>query len=188
MKCKSCKKDLDGEQWKYCPHCGEEQAKKPIYSLGMQDVTDRMLSGIQRILMRKLFTTLAQAIRQSESANSDGSFRVKITSSKRPAAQATKQATVQAPDMTTANKRPVPKETIEPKADITKLPGKLKINIPLPGIGCMDDIDILKFENSCEIRAYTGDKLYFKIIQTPQNLNLYEKNLNNETLILEFGN
>lgn len=187
MKCKSCKKDIGAEQWKYCPHCGEELAKKSVYSYGMQDVADKMLSGIQRILMRKLFTTLAQTIRQSEGANS-GSFRVKITSSKRPMAHATKQATAQAPDMTTASKRPTPKETIEPKADITKLPGKLKINIPLPGIECMDDIDILKFENSCEIRAYTEDKLYFKIIQTPQNLNLYEKNLNNETLILEFGN
>ncbi|MCK5699241.1 MAG: hypothetical protein KAH93_05305 [Candidatus Aenigmarchaeota archaeon] len=187
MKCKSCKKDIGAEQWKYCPHCGEELAKKSVYSYGMQDVADKMLSGIQRILMRKLFTTLAQTIRQSEGANS-GSFRVKITSSKRPMAHATKQTTSQAPDMTTASKRPTPKETIEPKADITKLPGKLKINIPLPGIECMDDIDILKFENSCEIRAYTEDKLYFKIIQTPQNLNLFEKNLNNETLILEFGN
>ena len=147
MKCKSCKKDLGNEQWKYCPHCGEDLTKKPIYSLGMQDVTNKMLSGIQRILMRKLFTTLAQAIRQSDGANS-GSFRVKIASSKRPIAQATKQTTVQAPDMTTASKRPTPKETIEPKTDITKLPGKLKINIPLPGIECMDDIDILKFEKA----------------------------------------
>ncbi|RLG15268.1 MAG: hypothetical protein DRN71_01750 [Candidatus Nanohalarchaeota archaeon] len=185
MKCKFCKKDLGDKQWKYCPHCGEELAKKSIYSYGMQDVTSKMLSGIQRILMRKLFTTLAQAVKQSEGANT-GSFRVKVISSKRPIAQATKQATVQTPDMTTASKRPIPKETIEPKADITKLPGKLKINIPLPGIECMDDIDILKFENSCEIRAYTRNKLYFKIIQTPPNLYLNEKNLDNETLLLEF--
>ncbi len=186
MKCKSCKKDLGEEQWKYCPHCGEEVTKKPLYAFGMQDVANRMVSGIERHLMRKLFIALAETAKRSESANPRG-FTVKITSAKRPVAQAVRQSTRQQPDMTTASKRPVPKETIEPNIDITKLPGKLKINIPLPGIECMDDIDILEFENSCEIRAYTEDKLYFKIIQVPQNLNLNEKNLNNETLILEFA-
>ncbi len=182
MKCKSCEKDIGNKEWKYCPFCGEVTVKKSMYSYGMKDVVDKIVSGIERQLMRKLFKVLAGSIKQNGGANRQG-ITVRMTSGKRPVAQSTRQA----PDMTAANKRPIPKETIEPKADITKLPGKLKINILLPGIDCMDNIDILKFDNSCEVRAYTEDKLYFKIIQTPQNLNLYEKNLDNETLSLEFA-
>ncbi|MFH1126982.1 MAG: hypothetical protein ABIG84_00490 [archaeon] len=188
IKCASCKKDAINDGWTYCPYCGEALKKGPLYAIGMQDVAERMLYGLQKSLMKKLFITLKDTLRQEEESHARG-FTVKITSDHAQShakMERSTKTTWKETDMTISKNRPVPKETIEPETNIVKLPDRLKIDVSLPGIGCIDDIDVLEFKNSSEIRAYIGDTLYFKIIEKPQDLNLSEKKLCNDTFSLEF--
>ncbi len=187
MICRNCRSDIGTKEWKYCPFCGESILKKPMYQMGMQDVADKMLYGLQKRLMRKLLATLAGGFAHEQNSPARG-FSVKVISGRGPAAQGVKQATrtrkETSIDMT--KKRPAPKETLEPETSITELPGKLRADVCVPGVEHLDDIDVLEFENSCEVRAYSGDKLYFKIIQIPKDLNLSGKSLSGKTLVLEF--
>ncbi len=187
MICRNCRSDIGTKEWKYCPFCGESILKKPMYQMGMQDVADKMLYGLQKRLMRKLLATLASGFAREQNSPARG-FSVKVISDRGPAAQGTGQAvsTRKKTDINMTKKRPTPKETLEPETSIMKLPGKLRADVCVPGVEHLDDIDVLEFENSCEVRAYSGDKLYFKIIQIPKDLNLSGKSLSGKTLVLEF--
>lgn len=187
IKCASCKKDDINDGWTYCPYCGKTIKKKPLYAIGMQDVAEKMLYGVQNHLMKKLFFTLNDSIRQ-EGSRPRG-FTVKITSNDSPNPEKMDRSTKTAwkeTDMTISNNRPVPKEMIEPETSVVKQPDRLKIDVTIPGIASIDDIDVLEFKNSSEVRAYVGDTLYFKIIEKPQDLNLSEKKLCNDIFSLEF--
>lgn len=187
MICRNCKSDIGTKEWKYCPFCGESISAKPMYQMGMQDVADKILYGLQKRLMKKLLATLASGFSREQNSPVHG-FSVKVISNRGPAAQGAGQAvsTRRKTDIDMTKKRPAPKETLEPETSIVKLPGKLRADICVPGVGHLDDIDVLEFENSCEVRAYSGSKLYFKIIQVPKDLNLSGKSLSGKTLVLEF--
>ncbi|MEA3342661.1 MAG: hypothetical protein U9Q92_00705 [archaeon] len=187
MICRNCRSDIGTKEWKYCPFCGESILRKPMHQMGMQDVADKMLYGLQKRLMRKLLATLASGFAREQKSPVRG-FSVKVISGRGPAAQGAGQAvsTRRKTDIDMTKKRPTPKETLEPETSITELPGKLRADICVPGVEHLDDIDVLEFENSCEVRAYSGSKLYFKIIQIPKDLNLSGKSLSGKTLVLEF--
>lgn len=190
MQCRTCKKEIGNKDWIYCPFCAKSISKKPFYSIGMKDIADKLLNNLQNRLTRELLKTISTSFRQERSPKNRG-FSVKIIANHQHTPTVIKQTT-KAPktetDMTTAKVRPVPKETIEPETIHKTMQDKHEIIIELPGIVNLEDIDILEFENSCEIRAYTDSTLYFKILEINQNLNLTKKNLDNEKLFLEFTN
>ena len=84
-------------------------------------------------------------------------------------------------------RRTAPKETAEPKSHINKLPGKQFIEIELPGVKSIDDIDIIEGEESVEIRAYKGDTMFFKIMQIEQGQRVQNRQFKNGMLHLEVG-
>ncbi|MDO8528555.1 MAG: zinc ribbon domain-containing protein [Nanoarchaeota archaeon] len=71
----------------------------------------------------------------------------------------------------------------EPKTSLRRLSKKIVYEIELTGVSSIEDVSIVKLENSIEIRAIAKDKAYFKII--PINLPLIDYDFLDEKLILE---
>ncbi|MGB9703504.1 MAG: zinc ribbon domain-containing protein [Candidatus Micrarchaeales archaeon] len=80
-------------------------------------------------------------------------------------------------------KRPIPKIAEEPEMNIKEENGKKILSISLPDVKSIKDIDIKKLEHSIEIRAFAGDKVYFKLI--PIEGNIVSKKFKDSTLTLE---
>jgi HSP20 family molecular chaperone IbpA len=75
----------------------------------------------------------------------------------------------------------------EPKTNLKRLSDKIIYEISIPGVDSINDVSIVKLENSIEIKAISKskNKAYSKII--PVNLNISGYNLDNETLIIELS-
>jgi len=71
----------------------------------------------------------------------------------------------------------------EPKTSIRRLSNKMIYEIEMPGVKSLDDISIIKLENSIEIKALAKSKAYIKTI--PINLPITDYNLSEGKLILE---
>ncbi len=73
----------------------------------------------------------------------------------------------------------------EAESKVRRLSGKVIYEIELPGVKNLKDIVINKLENSIEIKAFSKDKAYFKLL--PFSLPLIRYRLLREKLILELG-
>ena len=79
------------------------------------------------------------------------------------------------------------KETAEPETEIKKTDGKISYTITLPDVKKVDDIQIKRLPNSVEIRAVSGNKMYFKLFEAPQNLGIVEKSFKSGVLKIVLG-
>lgn len=196
MMCKNCSKEMGNGEWKYCPFCGNKLSK-PFYAVGMEDVADKIILGVQKRLINTVFSLVEDSLREGQVQQGSGhgqgrgfTVRVVAGNSRGAGQQGAKQMPKKADSehaVCLKSNRPVPEETVEPRVKIRKIDDKLKIDVALPHVKSMEDVDVLEFENSCEVRAYVGKKLYFKIIEVPANFCLARKNLLKETLALEFS-
>jgi len=75
----------------------------------------------------------------------------------------------------------LPKKEAETK--VRRLANKIIYEINLPGVKSLKDIMINQLENSIEIKAFSKDKAYFKLL--PIKLPILNYKLNKEKLILE---
>jgi len=73
----------------------------------------------------------------------------------------------------------------EAKTEVRRLSNKIIYQIDLPGIKNLKDIIINKLENSIEIKAFSKENAYFKLI--PVNLPILDYKLEDNKLILELG-
>lgn len=73
----------------------------------------------------------------------------------------------------------------EAKTEVRRLSNKIVYEIYLPGIKNLKDVLISKLENSIEIKAFSKENAYFKMI--PINLPIINYKLEDEKLILELG-
>ena len=73
----------------------------------------------------------------------------------------------------------------EPKTNIRRLSNKVIYEIEMPGVKSMDDVSIIKLENSIEIKAIGKEKSYAKLI--PINLPIKNYDLSEGKLTLELG-
>lgn len=77
----------------------------------------------------------------------------------------------------------IPKVTEEPETKIQKVGNRQIININLPNVK-EDDVIVKQLEQSIEVRAYAGDKGYFKLIPIPSNAGI-NKEFKNGVLKIE---
>ncbi len=85
------------------------------------------------------------------------------------------------------NKLSSVKETAEPETEVKKIDGKISYTINLPDVKKADDIQIKRLPNSIEIRAVSGNKMYFKLFEAPQNLGIVEKSFRAGILNIVLG-
>jgi hypothetical protein len=71
---------------------------------------------------------------------------------------------------------------------ITKWVGDhLVVDLDLPDVESSDDIDIKKLGESIEVRAFAGNKGYFKILSIPKEAKLISRRFKEEKLSLKIG-
>ena len=73
----------------------------------------------------------------------------------------------------------------EPATKVRRLTNSIIYEIEIPGVKSLKDIIINKLQNSIEIKAFTKDKAYFKLI--PLNLPIRNYFLKNNVLTLELN-
>ncbi len=71
----------------------------------------------------------------------------------------------------------------EAETSVRRLSNKIVYEINLPGVKTLSNIIINQLENSIEIKAFSKDKAYFKLL--PINLPILDYHLKDEKLILE---
>lgn len=71
----------------------------------------------------------------------------------------------------------------EAETNVRRLSNKIIYEISLPGVEKLEDVIINKLENSIEIKAFSKNKVYFKLL--PINLPIVNYQLTEEKLILE---
>lgn len=97
------------------------------------------------------------------------------------------QAQAASPKVDAPGAPATPTVTEEPKAKITQMPGKVLVELELPGVKNEGDIEVSEMPESVEVKAKAKDKVYFKIITLPPELKIAASVFKNERLRLEFG-
>lgn len=77
----------------------------------------------------------------------------------------------------------LPKE--EPETNFKRFSDKIIYEINMPGVDSIDDISLLKLENSIEVKAVSKNKAYSKVI--PVSLPIVGYNLDDGKFFVEFG-
>lgn len=142
-RCKDCGGKLE-KKWNFCPHCGKGIKYKSIF-----DDVDKEFERMEKVFELPKIDLKPRV---------DG-VSIIISSGMKPKMTARK-----------AVEKPVkiPKFTEEPETTIERRGNRQIINIKLPGVK-KEDIEIKRLEQSIEIKAFAGDKAYFKLIPIPSS-------------------
>jgi len=73
----------------------------------------------------------------------------------------------------------------EPKTSIRRLSDKVTYNVELPGVDSLSDVNMVRLEDSLEIKAIAKDCLFFKVLEVALPLKSYS--FKDEKLILNLG-
>jgi HSP20 family molecular chaperone IbpA len=213
-KCPNCKSKIE-EKFDFCPYCGASLSSGNMEDglLGKNDFTPirnelKMPMGLNAIInsmmksMSKEFEQLDSTLPKegkpkgvkkdgisiSISTFGDGPPKIKINNSGNNQKVEAKKI-IEKKKEDTFTKERIKKfasfEKEEPKTNVRRLANKVIYEIEMPGVKEIDDISILKLENSIEIKAVGEKKAYKKII--PINLPIINYDLSEGRLILELG-
>lgn len=80
-----------------------------------------------------------------------------------------------------------PKSVEEPRTDVKRLGNRVVVDLEMPGVKSLDDINIRELESSLEVKATAGDKAYFKILTKPGQFRLTNRSFSRGVLHLEFS-
>jgi HSP20 family molecular chaperone IbpA len=197
-KCPSCGEPVKDE-WQFCPYCGEELIERriemPFRSLWEEidkefERLDKMFrfpfETDFRIKPRGKFSGVSITIRSA----GEGEPKVEVKTFgdyKKLEPELKRRLGVKAgvEEIEEAEEKVrVPKVTEEPEAEIKSSGNKQIISIKLPDVK-EEDIEIKKLEQSMEIKAFAGDKAYFKLIPLPSNATIVRKEFKNGVLKIE---
>ncbi len=158
MICKNCGYGLR-EEWKYCPRCGNR-------ILRIRGIFDEFFKMLR----------IPSSFGGIKKSGKGRRIKVKITS--RSPGRKKRMKEKEKKIVTQKNLK-----VVEPATSVTKDDSYTKIEINMPGVENLEDIDFLRREDSVEIDAYTKDIRYFKIISL-ENKDLIDKDFKDEKLIL----
>ena len=162
MKCRNCNNYLELD-WNFCPFCGMELEDSNLDKNFSREV-NKLLKGFG-------FPNINVTVRENTNT---AQKRIK----RKP-----KRAVPQFEE----KPRKVNK-VVEPEAKVERTPSTIKIVIKTPGVKKASDIKVRKFNHSIEIRAYTKNKMYFKVIPIFKNSEIVENKFVNEMLKLVLAN
>ena len=78
-------------------------------------------------------------------------------------------------------------EYSEPMCETKWLGDHLVVDLDLPDVICSEDIEIKKLGESIEVKAFAGNKGYFKILSIPKDTKLISKRFSRNKLSLKIG-
>lgn len=180
-KCKRCNEAVKSD-WNFCPECGKTLMEDNVDDV-FQDV-ERELQKIDKSFKGDLdFNKFkrhpkASGINITITSGTGMPPRVEVRTSgafRKVEPEIRQRLGVKVPDGG-GESRPekefrVPKITEEPETKISRAGNKQIIRIHLPDVK-EEDVQIRQLEQSIEIKAYVGDKAYFKLIPIPTNAHI----------------
>ncbi len=84
-------------------------------------------------------------------------------------------------------RRMAAKAVEEPRAKVLRGAGALLIKVELPGVASEKDVVLRRLENSLELRANAGDKIYFKLFPVPRSAKMKKSAFVGSEYVLEFS-
>lgn len=211
-KCKRCNREIS-RNFDFCPYCGtnlgKERNSKDYGFLGQNDFLGGEEMGLDNNLplnLNKLFSSLLnqidgqmkdfdQDLAKKEKKSSGISISISTSTNNEPKIKVSgfgpEFKEIQEKEVELKNNMShekakevskLPRE--EAKTNVRRLSNKIIYEINLPGVKNLTDILINKLENSFEIKAFSKNKVYVKLI--PLKLPLLHYTLEEEKLILEF--
>jgi HSP20 family molecular chaperone IbpA len=76
------------------------------------------------------------------------------------------------------------KEVVEPPSKILRGNGSMMLRIKMPRVS-IKDIHLRKLGDSLEVKAKSGERIYFKLFPVQKNYRIVNKKLEGEELIVE---
>jgi HSP20 family molecular chaperone IbpA len=213
-KCQNCKKKVS-EKFSFCPTCGKkiEVDEEDYGMLGKNDIVNPienfengLFGGINSKILNKMMNGAMKMLEnemrkgmesQSKSKTPKTNFELYINGKKiNPENIIVQRKEIQANKPTKQKiqnehfdekkiKEFAKLEKVEPKTNIRRLSNKVIYEIEVPGVESIDDVSIIKLENSLEIKAISKEKAYKKTI--PIDLPLKKYKLENDKIVLELG-
>jgi len=196
-RCRRCNKGLK-KDWEFCPYCGERVEYRPKYRDIFEDIEeefgrlDKMFgpkfSKFPRINIKSPFRTGGVTI-TIRSGTKKPKVDIKTSGHyKRLEPQIKKRLGVTEGIEGVKEEKPevrIPKVTEEPETKIEKHGNKENITIKLPDVKNLNDVEIRKLGQSLEIKAFAGDKAYFKLIPTRPNARILDRSFKDGILKIE---
>jgi len=172
MRCSYCKQEID-KKWNFCPVCG----RKIKRDSNVMDMISRRLDQLKSMFISEKYERRIEQPRNGITVSIIHGFRQPRMSivPERPYETSYRQT------------RKLPKTVIEPRVNIKRLSDVIVINVELPGVKSEQDVVLNRFSNSIELRAYAGDKGYFKILKIPYRNKLIDKKLEKDNLAMKFS-
>lgn len=157
--------NLLSNKWEYCPYCG-----KKIGGQNEGDEFDYLFKG------------------------GISGFSIRITSieGEEPRVRVKKFEPVRVPieNLEEGSEEegfhPIPQKVLEPEGRAQQIGGHTLLRVLLPGVR-ESEINVRKLAESIEIRAYKGEKAYFKQFEVPQTARIISQHMKGDELIIEVG-
>ncbi|MBI3412919.1 MAG: zinc ribbon domain-containing protein [Candidatus Aenigmarchaeota archaeon] len=160
MLCDNCESELE-KGWKFCPVCGAEIVYEDIFA---------NLGNILRNITREMESDFLFRGREQPAYGSDfGRSEAAETPARRASRQPRKGGRV-----------------VEPKTSVKNLGNRIIFEVKLPGAD-PDNVHLTELDESYEVKAYSKDAAYFRIITVPQGFSLADQYFENDKLVLEFA-
>lgn len=197
-RCKRCGKGMKND-WKFCPYCGQGTKYRRQY----KDVFEDVEKEFERIdkMFGPVFVKFPKL--DTNSPFKGGGINIVIKSGtgmkpkinvrtsgryKKLEPQLKKRLGVrEGIGGVKEEKRKVriPKKTEEPETRIESRGNEETITVKLPDVKKLEDIEIRKLGQSIEIKAFAGDKAYFKLIPIRPNAQISDKDFKDGILKIQ---
>jgi len=194
--CPRCRRKVKRE-WNYCPYCGENlrRGTRIVFRpFNIFEEIEREFERIDRMFSSGFpefkLTPFRGGISITIRSIDEEKPRVEVKTFgdyKKLEPQIRKKLGVEVPIKEVEEvEKPIriPKVTEEPEAEVKTLGNRQIISIKLPDVK-EEDIEVKKLEQSIEVKAFAGDKAYFKLIPIPTNASIVEKEFKDGVLKIE---
>ncbi len=163
-KCRNCKSKIDGK-WLFCPSCG--MTLKEMREPDMFKEIDKEFRQIDKMMEMKIPKFMLKPPLKAKGV----SITITSDNASPPKINVQTYGGHKHHHEHKLEEKPVriPQTTEEPETKIQKTQNKQIITLNLPDVRNLEDIEIKQLDQSIEIKAFAGDKAYFKLIPIPSN-------------------
>lgn len=201
--CRSCGKKVD-RKFRFCPFCGHALRKQKKEDWGMLGQTDavnpnefsnnlfgggmlnRMLGNVMKMVEKELQREMQQPQPKNNfelivNGKRVDPSKIKIATQKVQPKTQKKDSSKNFSKEASQKYGKLPKK--EPITNMKRFSDRLVYEFEIPKIRSLDDVSIVNFENSIEVKAITKDKAYSKRLQV--SLPVADYYVSDDKLILE---
>ena len=192
IKCPRCDKKIE-KKFSFCPYCGLNVARvveqEDFGMIGKDDFVKEIEQEIKMpIGLDKIFNSLIKNLDKQMGGGMNGNpgFKIQISTGPKPERQeiAKKIPMESISEKDIEKRRNLPRT--EAESSVRRLSDRIVYEIFVPGVKTKKDIVISKMESGVEIKAYSKDKCFYKVI--PIKVDLLGYHLEDDILFLELKN